>query len=181
MKKDKIFADFLRRQLGDGTEKADASDILHLLPTTASPPSRYIAEFHCRGLVNCDNKVRVAERHAVGITFPSNYLRQAFDPPEILTWLGPREIFHPNIRFPLICTGRIAAGTPLTDLLIQVWEIITYQRYTPHDPINPFAAAWARNNQHRFPLDERDLIRRPHKAEAKGEPDAEAPDHEEAR
>ena len=86
MKKDVILTDRLHRQHEAAMALAEASDILRLLPTTASPPSRYIAEFHCRGLVNCDNKVGVAELHAVGFTFPSDYLRRAFDPPEILTW-----------------------------------------------------------------------------------------------
>ena len=101
-----------------------------------------------------------ASRFEVGIWFPSDYLRRA-EPWEVLTWLGPRRVFHPNIsdRMPVICVGRLAPGTWLVDLLYQVFEIISYQKVTMRedDALNPAACAWARENQHRFPVDRRPL------------------------
>jgi len=161
--KDKIFEAFLRRQFSEGMAFAAASDLLDLAPIHGEPPQRYIAAFSCNGLV-CPPKseVKIADHFAVGINFPADYLRRA-EPMEVLTWLGPREIFHPNIsnKAPFICVGRLTPGTSLLDLLYQIFEIITYNKVTMRedDALNHEACVWARNNQHRFPIDMRPLKR----------------------
>jgi hypothetical protein len=97
----------------------------------------------------------------VGIFFPDDYLRHS-DPYQILMWLGPQHVWHPNIgnHAPLVCLGRLGPGTRLTDILYQLFEIITYQRFATNDVLNHDAAAWARQNQDRFPVDRRPLKRR---------------------
>ena len=161
MSRDPVFEAFLRRQYEEASALAASSDLLELFPLDGMPPSRYIARFHCRGLVRAPNsKVTETDRFEVGIWFPSDYLRRA-EPWEVLTWLGPRHVFHPNIsnRMPLICVGRLAPGTWLVDLLFQCFEIITYQKVTMRedDALNPAACAWAREHQGRFPVDPRPL------------------------
>jgi ubiquitin-protein ligase len=73
--------------------------------------------------------------------------------------------WHPNIsrELPLICIGRLTPGTPLVDILYQVFDILTYQKYNPResDSLNPQACAFARENHDRFPIDARPLKRRP--------------------
>jgi len=78
----------------------------------------------------------------------------------LLTWLHPSSVWHPNIRAPWICVGHVPPGVELTDLVYQVFEMISFHRWTPHDPLNPDAAQWARNHQDRFPLERRPLKRR---------------------
>jgi len=161
MSRDPVFDSFLARQYQEGMALAAGSDLLELFPLDGMPPSRYIARFNCRGLVRSPNgNVTESERFEVGIWFPSDYLRRA-EPWEVLTWLGPRHVFHPNIsnRMPLICVGRLAPGTWLVDLLFQCFEIITYQKVTMRedDALNPAACAWAREHQSRFPVDSRPL------------------------
>ena len=99
----------------------------------------------------------------VGIGFHDGYLRAA-DPCRVLTWLWPRNVFHPNIsdRAPFICVGHLVPGTSLVDILYQCFEIITYHKVTMRedDALNKDACAWARQNQHRFPIDPRPLKRR---------------------
>lgn len=162
MNHDAILEGFLRRQYEEGTALAAASDILHLTPVSGTPPHRYEAEFRCKGLVRGpDGVVQEHDRFLVGIWFPTNYLRYA-DPFQVLTWLGPRQVLHPNIsdRAPFICVGTLTPGTSLVDLLYQCFEVITYQKYATHDPLNESACGWARANQHRFPTDRRPLKRR---------------------
>jgi len=107
---------FLIRQREEGLELAASSDLLVLSPLVRpgdAPPQRYLASFRCRGLVRDGaGGVREADRFDVGIWFPSDYLRHA-DPFRVLTWLGPRQVFHPNIsdRAPVICVGRLVPGT----------------------------------------------------------------------
>jgi hypothetical protein len=165
--RDKIFAAFLQRQYEEGRALAGASDLLELfpMPTVDGEPSQtHIARFLCNGLVrSSEGEIVEANHFEVMINFPSDYLRRA-DPFQVLTWLGPRNVFHPNIsdRAPLICVGKLAPSTPLVDLLYQCFEIITYNKVTMRedDALNVAACKWARENQGRFPVDRRPLKRR---------------------
>jgi hypothetical protein len=161
---DKIFEAFLKRQNDEGMALAGSSDLLDLYPMGGDPPNRYIAQFHCKGLMRSKNgDIVEAERFEVGIWFPSDYLRRA-EPFQVLTWLGPPGVFHPNIgeKAPFICVGKLKPNTPLTDILYQCFEIITYNKVTMRedDALNPDACVWARENQHKFPIDRRPLKRR---------------------
>jgi hypothetical protein len=161
---DKIFEAFLKRQYEDGMALAKSSDLLELFPMSDEPADRYIAQFRCKGLVRSPGgDVVEADHFEVGVWFPSEYLRRA-DPFQVLTWLGPRNVFHPNISdtMPFICVGKLSPNTALVDILYQCFEIITYNKVTMRedDALNVEACAWARQNQHRFPIDRRPLKRR---------------------
>lgn len=161
---DRVFAAFLERQLRDGMALAASSDLLDLLPLGGEPPRQYLARFRCKGLVKSETgEIVEAERFTVGVSFPDDYLRAA-NPFVVVTWLQPSEIFHPNVcsGAPFICLGHLAPGTPLVDIVYRCFEIITYARVTmqEHDALNREACAWARRNQHRFPVDRRPLKRR---------------------
>lgn len=160
--KDLVLKGFLRTQFEEGMELSNQSDLLDLLAADTGdiPPNRYIAGFHCKGLVrNRDGNVRQSSDFAVEIWFPSDYLRRA-DPFKTLTWLGPIDVWHPNIHPPAICVGKIAPGTELVDLLYRCYDIIRYYNWAAHDALNASAAQWARNHQDRFPVDRRPLKRR---------------------
>jgi hypothetical protein len=163
---DTVLEGFLQRQFEEGMALAADSDLFDLVPIDPPPvPQRYIACFHCTGLVRAPSgDITEANQFAVAIAFPDDYLRRV-DPAQALVWLGPREVYHPNIsdRGPFICVGRMMPGTSLVDLLYQIHEIITYNKTTMRedDALNIGACAWARQNQHRFPVDTRPLKRRP--------------------
>jgi hypothetical protein len=163
MMSDQIFESFLTQQQEEGLALAESSDLLDLFPQDGPPARRYLARFRCRGLVRHDDgTIGEAERFEVGIQFPSDYLLRSHTA-EVLVWLGPRRVFHPNIssEAPFICVGRLTPGTSLVDILYQCFEIITYHKVTMQesDALNRDACAWARNNQHRFPVDRRPLKR----------------------
>ena len=159
---DKIFEAFLRHQFQEGTALARDSDLLELFPlgTPGAPPDRYVARFLCKGLVR-DGQGEVAEANGfeVGVWFPSDYLRHV-EPIQVVTWLNPPGVFHPNIRPPFMCLGKLTPGTSLVDILYQCFEVITYHNWAPHDALNPEASQWARNHQDRLPVDKRPLKRR---------------------
>jgi len=161
---DKIFESFLKRQYEEGRALADSSDLLELYPLAGDPPNRYVVAFHCKGLVKPPGgEVVESDYFEVGIWFPSDYLRRA-EPFQVLTWLGPSDVFHPNIsnKAPFICVGRLKPNTSLTDIIYQCFEIITYNKVTMRedDALNCDACVWARENQRRFPVDRRPLKRR---------------------
>jgi hypothetical protein len=161
---DPVFERFLRRQYEEGRSLAASSDLLELA-VHPFPPPHFIATFRCRGLVRQpDGAIEETNFSQAGIFFPPDYLRR-LDPFECLRWFAPQNVWHPNISdtLPLVCVGRLTAGTPLTSILFQLFELITYTKYTPRedDSLNKACCAWARQNQHRFPLDRRPLKRRP--------------------
>jgi hypothetical protein len=158
---------FCERQCEEGAALAQASDILEL--DCMDTGQHHIAHYACRGLVkDKDGVVREADSFHVGFYFSADYLRSV-NPYEVVTLFGPPNTYHPNIAFgaPFICVGHIAPGTRLVDLLYQVYEILSWQRLTPRedDALNKDACRFARENQHRFPIDRRPLKRRAIKLE----------------
>jgi hypothetical protein len=161
---DAVYDAFLRQQQEEGLALARQSRLLDLVPF-GDPADRYLARFTCRGLVRTPaGAVVEAEEFGVGIWFPNDYVRRAH-PFQVLTWMGPRNVWHPNISDtqPLICVGRLVPGTGLVDLLYQCWELITWNRATinENDALNHAACQWARNNADRVPVDRRPLKHRP--------------------
>lgn len=160
---DRIYESFLARQLREGLALSSESDLVELMPLGDEAVARYLVRFRCKGFVRSDSSVEIADCFDVGIRFPSDYLRRA-EPMEVLTWLGPRNAFHPNIsnRFPVICIGRLAPGTSLVDIVYQVFEVISWQKVKMRedDALNREACAWARHHADRYPVDRRPLKRR---------------------
>lgn len=162
---DRIFASFLTRQLDEAAELNRESHLVRLLPlpsTPDAPPARYLVRYGCKGLVELrPGVVEVAEEFYACVDFPLEYVRRA-DPVQVLAWLEPVNIFHPNIRPPFICIGRLAPATPLVEIVERVHELITLNRFTARedDALSHPACVWVRRNLSRLPIDARPLRRR---------------------
>jgi len=159
--RDKVLTSFLERQCAEGLALAAASDLLDLVPVGPRPTAVYLAHFCCTGLVRRHGRVVEHDAFLVGIRFPDSYLRH-FDTAQVLTWLEPWDVFHPNIRAPYVCVGRMEPGTGLVDLLYQLYEVIAYHNVEMREPhaLERDACVWARHNVARFPVDDRPLRRR---------------------
>ena len=158
---DPILKNFLRHSIVQATALAAASDLLRFVPEPGQDPQRFLVEFRCKGLVkNHAGQIEEVDNFLVGIAIADDYLRRPVDPVRMLTWLGPRNAFHPNIAAPFICIGKLAHAPDLVWVIHQLHEIITYQKWAAHDALNGEAAQWARNNQHHLPVDTRPLRRR---------------------
>jgi hypothetical protein len=157
---------FLRKSHEAAIALVAASDRVVLMPEPGELPQRYIAEFHCRGLVRqTSGHIVEANLFRIGIAFHDDYLKTKPNSARLLTWLAPSGIFHPNVKFPLVCAGNLRMGMDLVSILFQLHEMITYQKYATADPLDPAAAEFARANITRFPIDSRPLRRRPVKIE----------------
>ena len=155
---DSILDAWATRQYFESMDFAGRSPVLRLAPAAGTqPPRRYIAEFHCDGLVHAPSGIEVVNRHIVGINFPAHYLRTPTRPGEVVTWIAPATEWHPNVNAPFACPGPIPPGMSLLNLLHQIFQMITWQRFTPRedDALNPAACRWARQNMERFPVDPR--------------------------
>jgi hypothetical protein len=160
---DKIFELFLRQQLEEGVALAAESDLLELHPLRRGgrPPQHYIARFRCNGFVEIGGRISTANRFDIGIYLSDQYLHEA-NSFEVLSWLYPANVFHPNICSPFICVGDrfMRPGMKLVEIIFQLYSIVSYSRWAAHSPLNESAAQWARENQHLFPADKRPLKRR---------------------
>ena len=155
---DPVYESFMRRQLEEGMELANASDLLRLHVPPVFPP-HFVAEFRCGGLIReGDGEIEQASEFHVGIWFPPDYLRRV-EGLEMLR-MFTQNVWHPNIRAQYICSGRLTPGTALVDILYQIFEVLTYTKWNTADGMNRAACAWAREHQAEFPIDRRPLKRR---------------------
>ncbi len=153
-----IFDLWIQAQHDDAMQLARESDAVQV---RAIDRQRYVITFSCRGVVrDADGRVREHGQFVVGIRFPEDYLRSV-NPAEILTWIAPREVWHPNIAPPFVCLGKVAPGTSLVGLIHRVYELITFDNVTmrENDALNRAACAWARRNRALFPFDTRPIKR----------------------
>jgi hypothetical protein len=158
----KIERNFFEANEHNAIALAAASDILDLEVLDGPPAQHYLARFKCKGLVRAANgNIEIAKRFDVGIWLPDNY-QEEFDPVRVLFWFGPRNVLHPNIAPPVVCPGHAYPGMPLVELLYQLFEMITWRKVKMDetDALNRPACIWARNNGHRYPVDNRPLKRR---------------------
>jgi len=156
----RIRTGFLEAQEREGRALEAASDIFSLETLGPSPHQRFVARFELRTVVLADGAPREADGVcAVGIWLaPEYHLRVVV--PQVLTFLGPRELFHPNVKGPFVCLGDLVPGTPLAELVFRIHAVLSYRNYGLRRPLNGAAAAWARRNLDRFPTDTRPLKRR---------------------
>lgn len=159
---DKILERFLTKSFEDALRLSDESDLVKVFAIDGPPPQHIVAVFKCNGLVRAPGgDIVQADHFEVGISFADHFLRYCHTF-EVITWLGPQNIWHPNVLPPAVCAGRIRPGTSLTDILYQLFEMITYNKVTmdESDALNRDACVWARQNLDRFPVDRRPLKRR---------------------
>ena len=156
---DKVLGSWLEANWERARGLAEASDLLDL---DRLGRQHFVARFRCKGLVRgSEGDVREACRFDVGYWFSDRHLREV-NPAQVVSWLRPAQVFHPNVKPPFCCLGPIEPGTSLVDLIYRTYEVISYQNVMPdeRDALNRAACQWARNNQHRFPVDDRPLKRR---------------------
>ena len=119
-----------------------------------NPPETYIIEYFIRGIEKVEGaNIKYREYHVAEFKLTGEYPRT---PPKC-RMLTP--IFHPNIEPAVICIGdHWTAQEKLSELIIRVGEIITYQSYNIKSPLDGEAAMWADQNQELFPIDNRSLM-----------------------
>ncbi len=123
---------------------------IRVIQAIGTPPEKYVVEFAVASMVSEDSRSPGGHRAEIELT--ADYPR-----------VGPRcrmltPIFHPNIDAASICIGdHWTAGERLSDLVIRIGEMLSYQAYNIRSPLNAEAAMWADLNADRLPIDERDI------------------------
>lgn len=135
--------------------KKDFAGHKHIIitPIGTQPPEKYHVTYFVNGIYMQPNgEIVNLGRHEVEITLHSDYPR--YKP--ICTILTP--IWHPNFRDGQICIGDIwGAGESLTDIIINIGDMIQYKSWNSYSPLSADAAKWAIDNKHLFPVGNIDL------------------------
>jgi ubiquitin-protein ligase len=120
--------------------------------TKGTPPIEYNFTVKLRGLKLEGEKAVVTENHQFSLRLGANY---PSEPPDV-TWKTP--IFHPNIRGQAVChSQQWSPAWSLADFVIEIGDMIRYQKLNNKSPLDRKAAAWAEQNGAKFPIDERSL------------------------
>ena len=122
-------------------------------PVGNEPPEKYHITYFVNGIYLLpDGRIETQGRHEVEITLHADYPR--YKP--ICKILTP--IWHPNFRDGQICIGDIwGAGESLSDIIINIGDMIQYKSWNSYSPLSADAAQWAMENKHLFPVGNIDL------------------------
>lgn len=122
-------------------------------PIGDEPPEKYHVTYFVNGIYLLpDGRIETLGRHEIEITLHADYPR--YKP--ICKILTP--IWHPNFRDGQICIGDIwGAGESLSDIIINIGDMIQYKSWNSYSPLSADAAQWAMDNKHLFPVGNIDL------------------------
>lgn len=122
-------------------------------PIGEEPYEKYHVTYFVNGIyLQPDGRIETLGRHEIEIILHAEYPR--YKP--ICKILTP--IWHPNFRDGQICIGDIwGAGESLTDIIINIGNMIQYKSWNSFSPLSADAAAWAIENKHLFPVGNIDL------------------------
>lgn len=122
-------------------------------PVGELPPEKYHVTYFVNGIYLLpDGRIETLGRHEVDITLHAEYPR--YKPICKIT----TPIWHPNFRDGQICIGDIwGAGESLSDIIINIGDMIQYKSWNSYSPLSAEAAQWAMENKHLFPVGNLDL------------------------
>ena len=118
-----------------------------------NPPEAYQVTYHVPGLRldrTLNRPVEIREHQA------RIYLHQDY-PREKPKCVMDTENFHPNIGAYICIDDYWAAGESISDVIIQIGEMVQYQNYNVKSPLNAVAARWAEQNKRFLPIGHIDL------------------------
>lgn len=146
-----------RRLLSDERETLEFFQnfpLINIVERNGDPAESYVVEYLVRGIEKIVKNTPVyRDRHLVRINLDGTYPRTA----PLCQMITP--IFHPNIEPAVICIGdHWTAQERLCHLIVRIGEIITYQSYNIHSPLDGLAAQWADLNPQYLPTDSRFLM-----------------------
>ena len=121
---------------------------IKVTPMGPEPPERYHVTYFVNGIyLRPDGSIETLARHDVEITLHADYPR--YKP--LCRILTP--IWHPNFRDGQICIGDIwGAGESLSDIIINIGDMIQYKSWNSYSPLSADAAKWAIEHKHMFPV-----------------------------
>ncbi|MHC5109538.1 MAG: hypothetical protein ACYTHJ_06630 [Planctomycetota bacterium] len=151
-----ILKRFLDQQTVEAEQLSEHSDLVDVHEYDLSS-GRFVARFDCLGVVRRQGHIEKTSGFLVGIRFTADHLRR-LSAPELLTWLGPDDFWHPNVlpRIRGVCVGGLAAACGMNEICGALFEVITGQVVALDDVLNP-AAAQDYRHSNLWPVDRRPM------------------------
>ena len=117
-------------------------------PIGEEPIEKYRVTYYVNGIYLLeDGRIETLGKHIVVINLHAEYPR--YKP--VCTIATP--IWHPNFRDGQICIGDIwGAGESLSDIIVNIGDMIQYKSWNSFSPLSADAAEWAIANKHLFPV-----------------------------
>ncbi|MDR1642261.1 MAG: FHA domain-containing protein [Clostridiales bacterium] len=117
-------------------------------PVGAEPPEKYNVTYFVNGIYLLpDGRIQTLGRHEAEILLHLEYPRLK----PVCKIKTP--IWHPNFKDGLICIGDIwGAGESLSDIIINIGDMIQYKSWNSYSPLSFEAAKWALENKRMFPV-----------------------------
>jgi ubiquitin-protein ligase len=119
-----------------------------------NPPTKYLLEYNVKGIAKLNGQLPVIEdSFLVEVVLNDDY------PKSIPSFHFKSNIFHPNVfDNGLVCLGYYDLSSSLSNIVILVAKMISYDIYNVEAPSNGEAADWCKRKQHEFPLQVLDII-----------------------
>lgn len=119
----------------------------------------YLIHFRCRTMILDPRAgLELSSHHVISVQIPRG--RNEPFGPEVVTFVRPGNIFHPNIAPPLIAVGSYLVSKSIDEVCQKVFDILTFRKVVLEGPdcVNPEAAEWVRRNADRIPTDNRVFV-----------------------
>lgn len=121
-------------------------------PIGALPPERYQLIYNVPALrLDEQNRPVMVNRTFVTLTLPMGY------PKEKPHAVAHEQIFHPNFGDYVCIADFWSPAQSLADIVLDIGEMLQWQKYNIQSPLNAVAADWATKNGHELPVGNFDL------------------------
>ncbi len=128
----------------------EGEDLVEIRAVGTAPFEKYMIVYKVPSLrLNSTGQPMRVDATVVEITLPSDYPRM---PPTARTVAGD-VVFHPNFNAQKICLAQHwAPGIQLADIVREIGEMLTWQRFNIKDSLNAIAAEWSQQHLNEIPL-----------------------------
>lgn len=135
-------------------QRFDGHPFIAVEPLGVVPPERYRVTYRVPSL-RLDSSSRAIQSKLTVVEFqlPVGY------PKEKPRAVAFEEVFHPNFGDYICIADFWSPAQSLADIVIDVGEMLQWQKYNILSPLNAVAANWATKNIHQLPVGNLDLQR----------------------
>jgi ubiquitin-protein ligase len=128
----------------------EGEDLVEIRAIGTAPFEKYMIVYKVPSLrLNSTGQPMRVDATVVEITLPSDYPKM---PPTARTVAGD-VVFHPNFNAQKICLAQHwAPGIQLADIVREIGEMLTWQRFNIKDSLNAIAAEWSQQHLNEIPL-----------------------------
>ena len=125
----------------------DGHPFITVTPIGVVPPESYTVSYRVPSLrLNDKNQPIESPVTVVEFALPALYPKEK---PRAITRVP---VFHPNFGDYVCIADYWSPAQSLEDIILEVGEMLQWQKYNINSPLNAVAANWATENEHQLPV-----------------------------